>query len=277
MNRLLFLFSIFLTIYANAQTSVYRPFPTNYGNWVYQYYDDLGIPTSSFTEYTLNGDTTIASVSYKKISMYSNYAGALRENNKIIYFVPDTSSNEYVLYDFNLNIGDTVINPFGGVYCENDTIIIQQVDSILASDGYHRQIHLGFYAVWIEGIGSIFYLLEPIKFPCLSGNDLLQCMASDSTFLYPSASSSCVLSVTEQPYKIPIKFTYFNSGIEIINMQANKYELSIYDILGRTCLQKTITLYEYLSIPFQPDRGMYILRLNTVDNTTQTTWKFYVP
>lgn len=192
MKNLILLLVTIVTLHINGQSSVYRPFPTTSGNWIYEIYGDQGAPTFQSYQYTLSGDTIVSNSNYKKIFYNSVYRGALRELSKIIYFIPDTSSIEYVLYNFNLKVGDTIFNPFGGSVCSNDTIIIQYEDSILVSDGYHRQLHLP-YVTWIEGIGSTVYLLEPAQFYCVSGFDRLRCMSNDASFSYPS-SSPCVLT-----------------------------------------------------------------------------------
>ena len=90
---------------------------------------------------------------------------------------------EYVLYNFNLNLGDTFFNPFGGGII-TDTLIVYEVDSVWTANGYLRQIRLNFVR-WIEGIGSFNYLLEPgMSYP-VSGNDHLECMMSDTGGVYP--------------------------------------------------------------------------------------------
>lgn len=240
MKKLLLLFSILLSLFTNGQTSVYHPFPTNFGSWGYQSYDEFGFPTSPFlSHYTLSGDTIIASINYKKIFSYLTYIGALREASKVVYFVPDTSSTEYILYDFNLGLGDTIIHPFGGASCSNDTVIIYQVDSILASDGYHRQLYLSSFATWIEGIGSTSYLFQPAEFLCVSGNPELQCMINDSLFLYPSTSSSCIVSVPEQISKPIDIFIYPNPSNSMVNIEHPAIKtgiIKLYNLTGNEVL-----------------------------------------
>ena len=195
MKKLLLLLTFISPVFVNAQTYVYHPFPTTEGCWSYQYYDDFHNPTGLFNGYSLNGDTTIASVNYKKIQ-----GGAIRESSKIIYFRPDTSSSEFILYNFNLNTGDTIIHPYGGAVCSNDTVTIDWVDTVLLSDRYHRQFYLSSQSIWIEGIGSMFYLLQPCNVLCVSGNDILECMHGDSGAVFMGATcQGCLpVSVKEQ-------------------------------------------------------------------------------
>ncbi len=242
MKKYLILSFVLLAMLSFGQTSVYRPFPTTYGNWVYQYFDDFGVPTSLYSNYVLFDDTIISSVTYKKISNGS-YIGALRESSRRIYFIPDTSATEYLLYDFNLTIGDTIFSPFGGALCANDTVILTQIDSVIASDGYHRQMHWSpFGSVnWIEGIGSYFYLFAPNDIACLSGNYRLSCMVSDTTFIYPATSSSCILSVSSQDRPTLSISVVPNPSAGSFTVNFNKaeiIEIIITDLLGKIILHQ---------------------------------------
>jgi hypothetical protein len=178
--------------FSHAQT--YRPFPIDNAYWQYRYYNDVGIPTNDVGHLTLSGDTVISGVAYKKIwtgSPPTYYAGALRESAKVIYFVPDTSSQAYVLYDFNLGLGDTLFNPFGNNSSGNDTLVVDFVDSVQATDGFHRRLTFSTQAKWIEGIGSMNYFFHPVELLLVSGNDQLECMSSDLPFTYPTSVSVC--------------------------------------------------------------------------------------
>lgn len=276
MKKLLLLFSILLSLFTNGQTSVYRPFPTNFGNWVYQYYDDFGFPTAAPFSIFLSGDTIIAGINYKKIPN----VGVLREASKIVYFVPDTSSTEYILYDFNLGLGDTIIHPFGGASCSNDTVIIEQVDSILASDGYHRQLHLSSFAIWIEGIGSIYYLFQPAELLCVSGNSSLECMINDSLFIYPSASSLCTVSVPEQISKPIDIFIYPNPATESIQLkslqlssQTIEFEIYINDLFGKVVKHTEVT-YKKDKIDISSlKKGIYFIKILNQQHETLYTSK----
>lgn len=224
----------------NAQSNIYKPFPTTYGNWVYLGHDEWQVPSGSQTNYILNGDTVISNINYKKIFTSYNYSGALREFSKIIYFVPKDSLSEVVLYDFNLTIGDTIIHPFGGAVCSNDTVLIIAEDSVLASDGYHRQLILNSpYVPWIEGIGSWFYLLMPAQVACVSSNDVLMCMTSDTSFIYPSSFSYCTVSSPEienTQNDIFICPNPSNGSFSVKILNYNIRQLVITDLLGKIVL-----------------------------------------
>ncbi len=248
MKKILHLILTTITISVNGQTSVYHPFPVTNGNWVYQYYDDFHMPTNIYGGYQITGDTIMSGINYKIISgcgaQWFCDIGGIRENNKIIYFRPDTASTEYVLYDFNKTVGDTIIHPYGGAVCSNDTVIIMQEDSVQCSDGYHRQLLLSSSAIWIEGIGSMSYLLSPCNVLCVSGNDVLQCMSGDSGFAYPFGSTSCFVSVSENTlfsdaiYLFPNPF-HTTTTLEIKEDFTN-CELNIYDSFGKQVRRQNI-------------------------------------
>lgn len=256
-----------------AQSSFYHPFPTGAANWVYRYYDDLHFPTTIFTPYSLTGDTTISNISYKKVFKYSTYAGGLREDNKIIYFVPDTSQTEYLLYNFNLNIGDSIIHPYGGAVCTNDTVIVWNVDSVIVSDGYHRRFWFNSNAQWIEGIGAVYYLLEPCNVLCVSGNDVLECISTDSSLNYPNGYLSCVVSVTENGSLIsqfdikPNPFS-INTTVSIGTEYMNSMVL-ISDIFGKVVRTFNVSgQNEFLLKRDNLKPGIYLIQLiNSKGNT----------
>lgn len=217
-----------------GQSSVYHPFPTDFGHWTYLYYDDFGAPTGPTTAYMLNGDTTIGNQNYKQVFRHQNYAGALREANKTIYFIPDTSAgNEYVLYDFNLQVGDTIVAPYGGAPCaNNDTVVVWQIDSVLTSNGYYKQWHLSSLATWIEGIGSFNYLLEPALNLCVSGNDRLRCVTNDSLVLL---GGNCNLGAAARTTARLKAYPNPSAGPVRLNLAEGAFtELLVRDMLGKT-------------------------------------------
>ena len=201
-------------------------------------------------------------MTYKKIFVDSNYSGTLREYSKIIYFIPDTSSTEYLLYNFNLTVGDTIIHPFGGAVCTNDTLTVASVDSILLSDGYHKQFWFNPTApYWIEGIGSIGYLLAPLQSLCVSGNDVLECMISDTSFHYPANQTSCIISVNEHQKSL-VDILIFpnpsNSTFTIDFNNADIHEIILTDLPGRVIFRQQLENQTKFSINHL-NRGTYLL------------------
>lgn len=143
------------------------------------------------SQYYLNGDTVVGGLTYHFISGPSD-RGLIREDNKRIYFIPDTSTVEYILYDFNYTVGDTIFNFYGGTSaCPDSFLVVYWEDSVLASDGYHRRLNFNGFLSWVEGVGSSLYLLLPGAYVCVSGSDRLTCAMNDSLFTYAPFGYSC--------------------------------------------------------------------------------------
>ena len=138
----------------------------------------------SFTNrYTIEGDTTIGSFQYSKIhkkvkhekgtdtgqwctesvNYYEYYLGALRENEKQVFLLPNFSSSEYLAYDFNLSVGDTLPSPDGNLSANPVGRIINAIDSVLAFGSYRKRFIIDSRYV-IEGIGASTGLFNPLVY-----------------------------------------------------------------------------------------------------------------
>jgi phosphatidylserine decarboxylase len=113
------------------------------------------------TRYFFNGDTLIGNVNffklyksgvaqYDKPFYYDNvYVGAVRDENDKIFFIKKKKTVETLLFNFNLNVGDTIKSQIG-----KGKIIIS-IDTLQNGRRvfYHNRDHynLGYF---VEGIGS---------------------------------------------------------------------------------------------------------------------------
>lgn len=78
--------------------------------------------------YTLKTDTLISNQYYSKLYKENKYLGALREGkNADIYYIPSDSTHEYLLYAFNVHIGDTLKNVWIGFQNEYYHLLFQNV------------------------------------------------------------------------------------------------------------------------------------------------------
>jgi hypothetical protein len=259
---------------AKSQSAVYHPFPTTNANWIYQYYDDFHNPTGGIGYYRITGDTIKMGRAYKKISGCSGVggwcnSGGIRDSNKVIYFNPDTCATEYVLYDFNLTIGDTLINPFADS-SSFQAIFVIDVDSVIASDGYRRRLLLNTMDYWIEGIGSTHYFFSPAGFMGLSGNDYLECMWTDSGFYYQDGIMNCMVSVKAEPGKrkdlIISPNPFHSSALITVSPEISTVELRIYSTLGLLVRKENIAVSNGSAIPINRNElkdGIYFLRISS--------------
>ncbi len=153
-------FIILLSFAAGLQAQTYVPFPTANAFWTERTGGgDLGPTRHVFG--LKNSDTTINAVTYHKLYRSDDttfteneFYGGLRENAKRVYLFE--MGNERMIYDFNLNEGDTFRN--SGVGYDG---IVNEIDSVMI-DGQYRKRYSFTYLVsnmiwdgsWIEGIGN---------------------------------------------------------------------------------------------------------------------------
>ena len=153
--------------------------------------------------YTIDGDTTIGGFQYSKVyikykyeegtvagqwcnesvSYNENYYGALRESGKQVFLIPYYSidSIEYIAYDFNLSVGDTVHSPDGNISANPVGRIIDSIDSVLVFGNYRKRYVINNYKYLIEGIGASTGLFNPlVYFPSECGMSML-CYAEYET------------------------------------------------------------------------------------------------
>jgi hypothetical protein len=301
MKKVLFI-AIFLGISTGsiAQTNVYHPFPTQDAIWRGYLADNVFHNYKAY-EYLISGDTIITGKTYHKLikliasyainpsgnpildslgPAYQSYFGAFREDTalKKVYFMPTWNSNELLLYDFNLQLGDTL----SGVNVDNHTYVAT-VDSILVGTKYRRRLGIANlytfnfpYVYLIEGIGSTsdFYFAYNVPF---EGYRVLYCYTQDGVHLYQSTDlhSTCdYLSVNEHD---PIKYFSFSpnpftQSTQIsLNQTYHNIALAVYDIQGKQVAQQQYTDCDKIQLSRkQLSNGLYFLKLTLDDKEVET-------
>lgn len=116
----------------------------------------------------LGSDTIIESQNYVKLIEDSKYKGAMREGESgVIYYIPAGSAHEYLLYNFNAQVGDKLTNLwYGGrpEWCPNGynatvlsisdetpRVFTVEVEFIITDSEGEHIIPLLVY--WTEGVG----------------------------------------------------------------------------------------------------------------------------
>jgi hypothetical protein len=265
MKNALLIFITLCGLNATAQWVTPITFPTVDGHWTYRYYGDQGEP-GDYKSYYTQGDTTINNTNYMKLGTNGQYAGAYRDSNRVVYFIPDTSIIEYVLYDFNLEVGDTIIHPFGNGNFSIDTITVWYTDSIIISGSYHKTISFSSMTEWVEGIGSLNYLLNPYDFAGVSGNDILRCMWNDGSLIYGATNGYCTTSINETE-NVNSKLTIFpnpaNSDFNIQLEEGTIQHVQIMDFTGKIILDHPKVNSKQFTVSKLPP-GIYLV--NILDN-----------
>ena len=179
MKPTLVLLSIFCPLLLAAQTVDH--FDNESSRWfVAESYGNANPQNPSFIEtvttvYGFQGDTLLGGESWLKMysttdsSFSSNlgFEGLIRSTDGFVLF-QDTSSSTDTLYNFNLELGDSVLFDFG---FETEYIDIIGVDSIEINSQMVKRLTFdepegpnaftNFYEKWIEGIGSVHAPLFP--------------------------------------------------------------------------------------------------------------------
>jgi|AntAceMinimDraft_17_1070374.scaffolds.fasta_scaffold01572_4 hypothetical protein len=222
MSKLIIIIGVLiLLLTGNSNGQVYHGFPTIDGYWKVQYgyvscVDIHGVSDiCSEYQYIVTGDTLINTELYRKISLsgqdrnpidetwtYWNtgYHGCYRNDlaHKKVFYVPKDSINEILLYDFNINLNDTLPETFVYNQSEFSIIIVDNIDSVLVNNIYLKRYHLdnaGFGQKYlIEGIGSTLGLLSPIT-PFFEQHYDLLCFKNnqDELYYFENDSTDCHL------------------------------------------------------------------------------------
>lgn len=122
-----------------------------------------GMPQSTSTEiFWFEGDSIINDKTYQKFwvsrdSLHNRrFEGLMREESKVVYYI-QPGNNEGVLYDFNVEIGDTI--SIVNYFCFNAfPLTVYDIDTVEYYGMSRKRWHLGIQGeireIWIEGIGS---------------------------------------------------------------------------------------------------------------------------
>jgi hypothetical protein len=214
-----------------GQVSVYHPFPDSSAVWTIQgegccvtSCPPPPTPNPVITDhnisYYIQGDTIINNTTYHKImhsgSIYHHclfgssvnqwqqitpaYIGAIRQDTllKQVYFLQLSFSQECILYDFDLSIGDTL--NYGCMNNSGSCAVVTSIDSVLIGNSYRKRFNLSTnppYSI-IEGIGSTAGFYEPLCPFEYSAN--LVCFSQNGQTLYPDTTTNCsILSSINEP------------------------------------------------------------------------------
>lgn len=205
-------------------------------------------------KYFIDGDTVIGANEYYKVykSGYSyewefsgyisdynyyerSFRGVLRESDNK-WYTSDIYNNDVLLYDFTVNIGDTICSGL---------ITISDIDTIMVGGESKRRFHLFMIGVGgladkiIEDVGATTGLFEPLVGGEFSST--MYCYAVDFTPLWinPNNYPDCDLSVRiDESIKnvniicYPNPFTA-SSKIEYTLDKNSKIQISIYNAIGK--------------------------------------------
>lgn len=171
---------VVIPIDPQQDTCIKMLFPTSIDNPTWYEVEFSGNDTHNYSThhyriYRLIGDTTIAARVYSKLMMFENpndhvsmaqYVGAIRSDTcGSTYYIPK-NKNEYLLYDFSKEVGDTIHSDFLKDDLHIDYYEVVSVDSVdIEGIGLRKRMVVESKegtGTWIEGIGSSKGLLWPV-------------------------------------------------------------------------------------------------------------------
>ena len=250
------------TITVKAQ---YKIFPDSTAIWGYIKYGNPNICNNGICEidmvYQITSDTVLFTNNYHQLHSATAYLGGLREDSllKKVFFIQAGDSSENLLYDFSLNVGDTIQSLSN---CSM-AITVTSIDSTNNySPDYRRIFHVSSPGNdFIEGIGSLGGILAPLcngidfhwDLTCLSidgnlifstGNPLLNCLNPLAMSEFNKRNAVTLTpNVLRSGQTISINFNYIFpiEKIEIINIEGKVLEVNINDLtVSTTHLQSGI-------------------------------------
>lgn len=272
-------FSILLAIlsFQPLLAQNYHPFPDTNATWCDERYDN-GWPTNySYFFYKTDGKSYINDTVYTVISdNYDNIAFYLREENKKVFCRLNTGEPEFVLYDFDIDIGDTVM--LHQLYGQDYSGYVAEVDSVLIGTEYHKRYFIQSWE-WlsvyiIEGVGSDAGLMYcDIPWVDVWGN--LHCFSVNDTIYDTDGSGDKSIGNCWKyigiPESLPEKAdVYPNPASDYIHVSYSKEcQLELIDLTGRQCRQSLSN-----SICIQDmEQGIYFLRVYSVTGTLMNQFK----
>ena len=280
MKTLFSLLAFITTILLAAQN--YHPLVETGKLWSnYHNYCDSRGAFSLFEK--LTDDTIIAGYTWKKIlstkdSLQSGWSlsGFLREDpDRRVYYADLYGSQMVLYYDFGLSVGDTVV-PFD----EPDMpYVVDSVTTVELLDGQIRNRFVlrcaglwcmadSCYAYWIEGIGSLHGLFQPVMCGMVGDNPALMCFWEGTTLQFHNPDFEACFVSTGIPHHTSGFFdieVYPNPSQDLLVIEFRgdavaPLHLELVDLLGHSCLthplnhpQTTLSLKETGIIP-----GLYI-------------------
>lgn len=282
MKILLFVYFILVNISLNAQD--YTALLDNRNEWnvISCYLGDC------FTDvYFTDGDTIVNGQKHKILDGYHYISRTflLRENlpEKKVYLTStiEGTIREYLLYDFNLNEGDTIhlqnpITPFpaDGGYFRLDSIRLNPITENQTGKFFYfsptetNTQSQNYFPIWIEGLGSLSIINAPGGHPDYGGVGKVSCFFKDQNLYYfdDEMTDECqsimnIQAAESQNRDFEFAVNSHLKGILKTNHSIDKLE--IFDLSGRKLKSKELSGNLNYEIDLSDlKKGVYLLLIH---------------
>lgn len=288
------LLCISLSFSMTTMAQQYRPIPDSNAVWDIVFFRDPAFPDlppyHSHFKYSIKGDTILDNFLYSKIfrtfinTQCSNDTsislyGFVRNDviNKKVYYYSINNSAEELLYNFDLQIGDTL----QGTVFLNGNWTVGVIDSIPVHDVFHKRYEilinnnsLGYYL--IEGIGTSLGLFERVvEFWPIHD---LRCFTLNGNLVYTSQNATecgletdtCFVDVEEVAKNVARVYPNPANSYVIFDLQTKipVGTITITDFTGRPVTSFPIagekTVWQMAGL----NPGVYLFRMQTLEECT---------
>lgn len=234
--------------------------------------------------YFLQGDTLINNLVYHQLFLGDTTTGSapvppiafIREQNKQVFcrhYTVNSFNDEYVLYDFNLTVGDTFAFP---EVMDSVRMVLTAINTEMTATGLRQAYDFNIIANpinvfytnprWVEGIGDIHNGVLPREVPPFDWSPQPLCFSDSTGLIWTWAGNTCLpltvdeqetahaLTVSPNPCReqIEISFPFHaagESGIELFSAEGKRM------LAASTTNQKLLLNTEKLPT------GFYFLKL----------------
>lgn len=254
-------------------------FPLSNASWCYNQYTDNGHNQGDFCVMFIDSIAQVDGNSYNIIDTKGKWGlpkfQLIREEDNKVYINNEELEAEILLYDFNLEIGDTYLANYGFGINDPIELTVKQIDTIQTMDGLSRKLFSlessdsSRRIEWIEGIGDKFWLFYyPAYTGSVSGGFSFLCFTIGDMIIYnPSCQSGpCGVMSNARINNKRIIDIYPNPTTEEITININAPDVIEYEIINsRGSIIKHVRIQSngkthMLTII---EKGLYILRYKT--------------
>jgi hypothetical protein len=320
MRKLLFLF-IGLMFTTNGFSQGYHPIPTDSAYWVetesylsppqsggadcwattYKYVYSTGLTVlingNQFNEFRYNAYTTFIPTwpmhpcdpPYSSPNQFYAFIRNDSANKKVYIYDTTFTHQEYVIYDFNINLGDTIVPPSfihgNSTSCPSDAFVVSRIDSIDLGGSFRKRFGvtrtylMGDTTDIIEGVGNELGFMFAQFCPFEDGSTLV-CFHQGNLEYVPESqvgSPFCTPTLSienDSPDIFSILKKVGPNQFEIINPENNNINVTCYDMAGKLILQKSFHESDIMDFStYSP--GVYIMMVS-LERSMVNPYKFII-
>lgn len=271
----------------------YVPFPDSNCVW------NVGWFSNNSNRVKIQGDSVHNNLQYKKyyisydtsfVNAQYTYMALVRQDllSKRVFGIPGGSNQEKLMYDFSLNVNDTItVSSLGFTSGLPPRVKVVAKDSILIAGQFRKRLTLtsGYswsagllYERWIEGVGSDYgvflnglcsYLVFDWCYPklnCQTVNGQLVYGSNGNCFLQPCGTGVGNAETSMETATEVVIYPNPGKGLFTVSLpyqkRSNEFRLAIYDIMGSQIRNLIVHSDTKVDLSDLAD-GIYLLKVFT--------------